>query len=178
MPVDITPMVAQLSGELTENAFKASDALGRIGTPEVLTAMTELLLHPNPESRILAARTLGLMENNQEALAPLLAAINAKENSAIAGDLLMVLEDFDVSDIYVELFRLYLFGSFKVSAIAKELLDYEEFDITPRVIRKAEKHWKHYANNVKHDEVFEIKKTEVEATLNDLRNFVEEPGQE
>jgi transcription initiation factor IIE alpha subunit len=80
--------------------------------------------------------------------------------------------------MYVELFRLYLFGSFKVSAIAKELLDYEEFDITPRVIRKAEKHWKHYVNNVKHDEVFEIKKAEVEEMLNDLRNFLEETDQE
>ena len=58
-------------------------------------------------------------------------------------------------------------------SIAEELLDYKEFDITPRVLKKATKAWNHYVNNVKHDEVFELKKEEVEGMLEDLRDYLE-----
>jgi HEAT repeat protein len=172
MSINIAPLVEQLSGELSENAFKASDALGRIGSGEVVTAMIELLDHPNPESRILSARTLGLVKNNNDALRPLLDAVKKKENSSIAGDLMMALERFDVSDIYVELFRLYLFGSYKVSMIAKELLDFKEFDISPRTLKKAQKHWHHYSNNIKRDELYALREKEVEEMINDLREFL------
>jgi len=172
MAVDITTYVEQITGELKESAYKASDALGRIGNEEVVDAMIQLLNHTNPESRILAARTLGLLTNNNRALEPVLEAVKSKENNDIAGDLLMALEGFDVSTIYVELFKLYLFGTFKISTVAKGYLDFKEFDITPRVIKKAEKHWNHYANNVKLDEVFAIRKIEVEEMLDDLREFL------
>ena len=86
MTIDITTLVEQLSGELNDTAYKASDTLGRIGTDSVVNAMIELLNHPYPESRIMAARTLGLIENNSEALEPLLQAIKNKENSNIAGE--------------------------------------------------------------------------------------------
>ena len=172
MAIDISSYVSQLTGELDESAYKASDALGRIGSEEVVDAMIELLNHPYKESRIIAARTLGLVDNNARALEPLLDAVKSKENMEIAGDLLMSLEGFDVSKIYVELFRLYLFGTFKVSTVAKGYLDFKEFDITSRVIKKAEKHWNHYSNNIKHDEVFEIRKKEVDDMLADLRAFL------
>jgi hypothetical protein len=85
----------------------------------------------------------------------------------------MAMEGFDVSDHYVDIFRLYLFGSFKVSLLAKELLDYEEFEITSRTLKKAEKHWKHYQYNVKKDEHFLVREKEVEAMLDDLRAFLD-----
>ncbi len=172
MAVDISSLVDQLTGELNEKAYKASDSLGRIGSEDVVKAMIELLNHPYPESRIMAARTLGLIENNGLALNPLFEAIKNPENRSIAGDLFMALEGFDLSDEFVELFRLYLFGSFKVSMVAKNLLDYKEFDITLRVIKKAQKHWNHYANNTKHDEIFELRKMEVDEMLMDLRAFL------
>ncbi len=173
MTIDITTYVEQLSGELNDNAYKASDALGRIGNESVVKAMIELLNHPYLESRIMAARTLGLVENNSEALLPLLEAIKNKENDNIAGDLLMALEGFDVSDKYVELFKMYLFGSYKVSMVAKDLLDHKDFNITPRVIKKAQKHWDQYSNNVKRDEVFALRKEEVEEMLSDLRAYLD-----
>ena len=173
MAIDITTYVEHLSGELNETAYRASDALGRIGSENVVVAMIELLNHSYPESRIMAARTLGLVENNGEALMPLLEASKNKENSAIAGDLLAALEDFDVSEIYVELFKLYLFGSYKVSMVAKDLLDHKEFSITPRVLKKAQKHWNHYSNNVKQDEVYTLRKIEVEEVLDDLKAYVD-----
>lgn len=171
---DIKKLVSKLTGSLQDNAYKTSDALARIGTREVLDAMIELLQNPNPESRIMAARTLGKMENNNEALPPLLDAIKSKDNADIAGELMVALEEFDVSDSYVDLFRLFLFGNFKVSSIAKELLDYKEFNITPRVLRKAEKHWNHYMNNAKHDEAFAIMEKEVKEMLASLKNFLED----
>lgn len=173
MATDITIALKELTGELNDKSFNASNYLGSIGSEEVVNAMIELLNHPNPETRFMAARTLGLIEDNSAALPPLLEAIKKKENNEILGDLLMVLEGFDVSDNYVDLFKLYLFGSFKVSRIAEDLLDHKEFNITPRVLKKAQKHWGHYSNNVKQDEAYTLQKKEVEERLNDLKEFIE-----
>jgi hypothetical protein len=52
------------------------------------------------------------------------------------------------------------------------LLEYGEFDVTPRTLKKAQKHWKHYSFNTKQDEAFEEKKIEVEAIFEDLRALV------
>ena len=172
MAVDIAQYVEQLTGEMQESAYKASDALGRIGSEEVVDAMISLLEHPYAESRIIAARTLGLIRDSEKSVDAIMNAVKDKENSAIAGDLLMSLEELDISDLYVEMFRLYLFGTFKVSTVAKGFLDFKEFDITPRVVKKAQKHWDHYSNNIKHDDVFELKKAEVESMLEDLRAFL------
>ncbi len=171
--MDISIYVEQLSGELNEKAYKASDSLGRIGTEEVVNAMISLLNHEFSESRIMAARTLSLIENNNLALAPLLEAIKDKTNSNISGDLLIALEDFDLSEVYVELFRLYLFGNYKTSMVAKDLLDHKEFNITPRVIKKAQKHWDHYSNNIKQDEIYALRKNEVEEMLKDIRAYLD-----
>lgn len=173
MAIDISSYINQLSGELNDNAYQASDALGRIGSEDVVKAMIELLQHLNSESRHMAARTLGLIENNDEALDSLLIAIQAKENRGQAGDLMMALEEFDLSSKYVEIFKIYLFGSFKMALVAKDLLDYKEFNITARVIRKAQKHWDHYSNNVKQDDVYALLKLEVEEILDDLRGYVD-----
>lgn len=173
MAIDISLYVEQLSNELTDKAYEASDALGRIGSEAVVAAMIEMLAHSNPDSRHMAARTLELVENNTKALEPLLEAIQNKENNNQAGDLMAALEGFDVSSKYVEIFKLYLFGSFKVSLIAKDLLDHKEFDITARVLKKATKHWNHYSNNVKQDEVYALRKTEVEEILEDIKEYID-----
>ncbi len=172
MKIDIEPLIRQLSEELTEKAYKASDTLGHIGSEEVVEAMIALLQHTNSDSRFMAARTLELIEINEDALEPLLQAVQNKDNKEQAGDLLAALEGFDVSAKYVEIFKLYLFGSFKVSLVAQNLLDYKEFDITARVLKKAQKHWNHYANNVKHDDAFDLRKDEVEDILDELAVYI------
>ena len=101
-------------------------------------------------------------------------AIQREENKEIVGDFLAALEGFDLSGVYVEIFRLYLFGNYRVSMLAKDLLDHKEFDITPRVLKKAQKHWKHYSNNVKLDEVYALRKIEVEEMLSDLQVFIDD----
>ncbi|MEQ8477903.1 HEAT repeat domain-containing protein [Fulvivirga sp.] len=171
MANDIPALINSLNGSLPENAYEISDTLGHIGEEEVLVAMLKLLSHGNDENRIIASRTLGKLKDNAAALPNLLEAITAKENVSIAGDLLVALEGFDISDRFVEIFKLYLFGSFKVSNIAKDLLDYKEFDITPRVIKKAKKHWNHYSNNIKHDDAYQLRKVEVEEMFEDMEDF-------
>ncbi|MDH5382349.1 MAG: HEAT repeat domain-containing protein [Cyclobacteriaceae bacterium] len=174
---DLAPLLKKLSSG-DDNAFEASDNLARIGSEEVVTAMVNLLESPDLEIRFLASRTLGLIENNENGLAPLMLAIHNAENASITGDLMMALEGFDVSTIFLDLFKLYLFGSFKVSRMAKELLDFKEFEITPRLIRKAQKHWNHYSNNVKQDEAYLIRKKEVEEIFEDLNGFLEDMNDE
>lgn len=136
----VEKLVLQLSGTLEDSAYEASDSLGHIGSEEVVNQMIQLLNHPQTESRQLASRTLGLIENNKMGLDPLLDAIKSDDNKFITGELVVALEGFDISTKYVEVFKLYLFGSYKVSMIAKELLDYKEFDITQRVLKKSQKH--------------------------------------
>ncbi len=172
MANDIPALINSLNGTLPENAYEISDTLGHIANDEVLEAMLKLLTHENHENRIIASRTLGRIKDNGTALNGLFEAIQDKENSSIAGDLLVALEGFDISNKFVEIFKLYLFGSFKVSNIAKDLLDYKEFDITPRVIKKAKKHWNHYSNNVKQDDAYLLRKEEVEEMFEDLEDFL------
>jgi HEAT repeat protein len=174
MTNNIASLLEQLTGEISDNTYEASDSLGHIGTEETVIELVKLLKHSNSESRILAARTLGLVKNNRMGLDPLLEAIAEPENASYAGELLVALEGFDVSGNYVDLFKLYLFGGFKVSMFAKELLDYKEFDITPRVLKKSLKHWNHYTNNIKQDEVYQLRKIEVEEILNDLKEYIDD----
>ncbi|MEQ8925050.1 MAG: HEAT repeat domain-containing protein [Fulvivirga sp.] len=176
MPIDEQSLLTIIKGGEDENAYEASDILGKNGSKESQKELIGLLTHDNDDVKFLAARTLGLMTDNSLALEPLLAAIQDKANAHIAGDLLMALEGFDVSEHYVPIFKLYLFGSFKVSRIAKEILDYKEFNISPRVLKKAKKHWNHYTNNVKHDDSYLLVKREVEEMFVDIEIFIEHMG--
>lgn len=154
-----------------KESYKFVDQLAAIGTDEVLAKVLNLLNGNDLEHAYLAAKVLGKMENGQRGLDLLLEIILDKENMARNGSLVEALEAFDLRQKFVEIFRIYLFGNFKASTHAKYYLDYTEFDITPRVIKKAEKHWNHYQNNVKQDEEFEIKKGEAVTILGELKEM-------
>lgn len=171
----VEEFIKKLHDPSDDNVYYYSEQLALTNSPEVLERMLSLLDHNNDDVKYLAARTLSLMENNEDALIPLLEAINDKKNKNCSGGLTEALEGFDCSKKFVEIFKLYLFGSLKTSGLAKRMLDYEEFEITPRVIRKSEKHWNHFQNNVKKDEEFELTKIEVEEILENLKSmFLEE----
>jgi len=172
MTVDIEKLITRLSGELDDTSLKVSEILAKRGNEQILHAMVDLLKHPNPDNRYIAAKTLEGIEQNEKALIPMWEAINDPENKEIKGDLLSALDGFDISDQYVDVFKLFLFGSFKVSRIAESLLDYKEFVITNRVIKKAKKHWSHYANNTKQDEAFTLQQAEVEERFQELSLYL------
>lgn len=167
-------LLLKLKDPTNDSSYFYSDQLAEIGTAYILDQLILLLSHENNEVKYLSARTIGLIENNSKAYDPLLNAITDKTNKACSGGLTEALEGFDCSDKFVDIFKLYLFGNLKTSGLAKRMLDYEEFNITPRVIRKSEKHWTHFKNNVKQDEGFEVTKIEVESRLNELKSMFEE----
>ena len=171
--MDIQKLIAQMTEPGQNKAFEFSDSLAHIGGEEVVKKMIDLLKDDNLEVRYLASRTLGKCDDRDESLEALLEAINDKSNKSIQGDLAEYLDEYDCSDKFVPIFKLYLFGSLKTSAMAKEILDFEEFNITPRVIKKADKAWNHYQNNVKQDEAFELQKVEVEEFLGELKALFE-----
>ncbi|MEO1054436.1 MAG: HEAT repeat domain-containing protein [Bacteroidota bacterium] len=170
----IDQLILRLQDEEENDAYLVSDQLAEIGGEYLMDKMVELLYAESDETQHLAARTLASIEDNSYALKPLLEAINDDRNKHRNGALVEALEGFDCSGEFVNIFRLFLFGSYKVSRTAKQLLDYTEFDITPRVIKKADKHWKHYINNTKHDDAFELMKSEVEQIFAELRALFED----
>ena len=170
----VDTLILKLQDPTNDSSYYYSDELGLIGTAYAIEQLLALLSHEDVEVKYLAARTLGLVEENSSAYDALLAAINDKKNKSCSGGLTEALEGFDLSQKFVDIFKLYLFGNLKTSGLAKRLLNYEEFDITPRVVRKSEKHWKHYQSNVKQDEEFELTKLEVEGLLSELKLMFEE----
>lgn len=174
MEEEIDQLIAKMTNKEESEAFRYSNQLAKIDNEQVMEKMITLLYDESYDTKYLAARTLGLMKNNAAALDPILEAINDKRNQHQNGGMAEALTHFDCSHKFVDILKLYLFGDFKVSAMAKLVLDYQEFDITPRTIRKAEKHWNHFSNNTKHDEAYEQKKSETEAILSDLKALFEE----
>jgi HEAT repeat protein len=164
-------LVQKMIDREEKESYKYAEQLARIGSEEVMDKVLRILRGTDLDNAYLAAKVLGKMENRQMGLDPLLEVILDKENMAHNGALVEALEAFDLRHKFVEIFRLYLFGSFKASTLAKYYLDFTEFDITPRVIKKAEKHWNHYQNNVKHDDEFEIKKKEALTILGELKDM-------
>lgn len=149
-------------------ALRYADSLAKYNTDEVMERLLSILQGEDMENAYLAAKALGKMDQKQRALGPLLEVIHKKENQQKNGGLVEALGDFDLQDNFVDILRIYLFGNFKASMLAKGYLDHAEFEITPRVIKKAEKHWKHYQNNSKKDDAFEIKMREITSIFNEL----------
>lgn len=171
---NIENLLAKMCDKQEEEAFKYADMLAEIGGEQVLKKLIPLIKSNDIEYVYLAARALAKIDGNQAALEAVMDAIHDKGNRHQNGALVQALEGFDLSSSFVDLLRIYLFGNFKSSLLAKEYLDYVEFDITPRVIKKAEKHWNHFVNNSKHDEEYRIKKTEIEEMLSEMKGMFEE----
>ena len=167
----INELIEKMCAEGENKAFEYSDQLTRIGGDYVIEQMTELLSSPNFEISYLAAKTLSGVKGNSAALKPLFEIIHAKGNEQKNGGFVEALSGFDLSDEFVNIFKLFLSTNFKVESMASVMLDYTEFNITPRTIRKAEKHWNHYEHNTPHDELYDLKKSEVDELLGDLKSL-------
>ena len=173
----IDELIEKMCAEGENKAFEYSDQLTRIGGDYVIQKMTELLSSPNLEISYLAAKTLSGVKGNSVALASLFEIIHAKGNEHTNGGFVEALSGFDLSDEFVNIFKLFLSPNFKVESMASVMLDYTEFNITPRTIRKAEKHWNHFEHNTPHDELYDLKKSEVDELLGDLKSLFPENQQ-
>ncbi|WP_194775849.1 HEAT repeat domain-containing protein [Pararhodonellum marinum] len=174
MAQPIATLIEKMCDKNESEAYRYADKLAEIGGEEVLDELLVILKGEDLENAMLAARALSSMKDNQNALDPLLELIHDKSLRYQNGMFVQALEGFDLSQKLVDVFKIYLYGNFKSSLLAKEYLDHVEFDISPRTIRKMEKHWNHYQHNSPEDEAFELKKLEVEEMIGEMKALFDE----
>ncbi|EOZ98591.1 hypothetical protein A33Q_1245 [Indibacter alkaliphilus LW1] len=171
----IEDYISRMCDPTEKDAYIFADKLAKIGDEAVIQRLIEILKSDDHENAQLAAMALSKIKNNFTALEPMLEVIHKKENKLSNGVFVQSLEGFDLSGKFIDLFRIYLFGNFKSSALAKEMLDTVEFELTPRVLKKMEKHWNHFQNNTDtNSNEFEIKKMEVEEMFEEIKEIFSE----
>lgn len=171
MENDIEFLIKKITDKEEKEAFKYVEQLAAIGTDQVFQTVVGLLENEDWQISYLAAKVLGKMEQKEKALDALMGVIHNRDHITRSGELAEALEAFDLSNHFVDVLRIYLFGNYKASVLAKGYLDHTEFEISPRTIKKAKKHWRHYQNNVKRDHAYDLKEEEVNAIFQDLDNL-------
>jgi hypothetical protein len=171
---NIDRLMERLLDKTQAEPMKFGNQLVSIGGTEVQEGLIQVLQSGNMEHAYLATRVLAQMDNKSTSLDALFEVIHLPSNQHNNGSLVSLLEKFDLTNSFVDLFRIYLFGNFNASALAKVHLDFAEFDITPRTLKKAEKHWNHFLNNASKNDSFELKKAEAATILSELKQLLEE----
>ncbi|MEB2775333.1 HEAT repeat domain-containing protein [Algoriphagus sp. D3-2-R+10] len=174
MDEEIEGLIKRMSDPNEKEAFYFADKLGKILDKNGRDKVIELVKGDNWEVSYLACRALSKSPFNEESLDAIFEAINDKKNRAHQGAFVQILEEFDLSLRFVDIFRVFLFGNFKAQALAKMFLDEVEFDMTPRTLRKTEKHWNHYLHNPEDEGSMQLKRMEVEPILREIRELFSE----
>ena len=171
MQEEIDRLIIKMCDPSEKEAYFFADKLGKLIDDAGKVRLIELINGENWEHGYLAARALSNANYNEESLDAIFEAIANKIHRSHQGAFVQVLELFDLSDRFVDIFKVYLFGNFKASTLAKAYLDEVEFDITPRTIRKAEKHWSHYLHNPEEEGSLAVKKMEVEPMFLEMKEL-------
>ena len=171
MQEEIQKLFDRMCDPNESEAYHFADKLGGLADETAKDKLIELVRGDQWEIAYLACRALSRTSFQEEALDAVFEAIFDKKNKSVQGAFVQILEEFDLSSRFVDVFRVYLFGNFKASTLAKDYLDGVEFDITPRTIRKAEKHWNHYLHNPEGEGSMLLKKSEVEPMLKEMKEL-------
>jgi len=174
MEEEIQNLMDRMCDPNESNAYFFADKLGKVADEEIKAKLLELVKGDNWEVAYLASRALSASIFNEEGLDAVLEAIFDKKNKSHQGAFVQIMEEFDLSERFVDVFKIYLFGNFKSSTLAKSYLDEVEFDISPRTIRKAEKHWNHYLHNPEDEGSVILKKSEVEPMFLEMKQLFSE----
>lgn len=174
MDEEIQGLINRMSDPNEKEAFYFADKLGKNLDVNGRDKLIELVRGDSWEIAYLACRALSQSSFNEESLDAIFEAINDKKNRPQQGAFVQILEEFDLSQRFVDIFRVFLFGNFKAQALSKMYLDEVEFDMTPRTLRKAEKHWNHYLHNPEDEGNLELKKLEVEPIFAEIRELLAE----
>lgn len=171
MDQDLEFLFSKITDPNESEAYVFADKLGLKANEEAKDKLLELVKGENWEIAYLACRALSKTIWQEEALDAIFDVIFDRKNKNLQGAFVQILEEYDLSLRFVDIFRVYLFGNFKASTLAKDYLDQVEFEITPRTIRKAEKHWNHYLHNPEDEGSMEIKKAEIEPMLLEMKEL-------
>jgi hypothetical protein len=171
MQEEIQKLFDRMCDPKESEAYHFADKLGGMADEEIKDKLIELVKGDSWEVAYLACRALAKTSFQEEALDAIFEAIFDRKNKSVQGAFVQILEEYDLSHSFVDIFRVYLFGNFKASTLAKDYLDEVEFDISPRTIRKAEKHWNHYLHNPEDEGSVLLKKSEVEPMLKEMKEL-------
>lgn len=173
MQEEIQKALDRMCDPKESDAYHYADKVGAMADEKTKGVLLNLVRGEDWEVAYLACRALSKTSWNDDALEAIFEAIFDKKNKARQGAFVQILEEFNLSEYFVDVFRIYLFGNYKASTLAKDYLDELEFEISPRTIRKAEKHWNHYLHNPEDEESVGLKKREVEMMLKELKGLFE-----
>ena len=129
--MELNKYKSALIGDNEDKAIEASNFLANRLDDEILTFLIDLLDSNDELIRDMAAITLA-KNPDIRVVEPLFNAILKSENENARGVLVNCLAYFEIDDHFVDVFKLYLFGNFKVSPFAFDLLNSKSFDIRPR----------------------------------------------
>ena len=174
MDQDLERLFEKMCDPNESDAYVFADKLGLKADEVAKNRLIELVKGDDWEIAYLSCRALSKTPWQEESLDVIFETIFDRKNKDRQGAFVQILEEFDLSHRFVDVFRVYLFGNFKASTLAKDYLDQVEFDITPRTIRKAEKHWNHYLHNPEEPDSLTIKKAEVEPILLEMKELFSE----
>ena len=174
MQEEIQKLFERIVDPKESEAYHFADKLGGIADEAAKDKLIQLVKGDNWEIAYLACRALSKTAFQEEALEAIFDAIFDKKNKSVQGAFVQILVALDLSHSFAEVFRVDLFGNFKASTLAKDYLDQVEFDITPRTIRKAEKHWNHYLHNPEDEGSLQLKKSEVEPMLQEMKELFDQ----
>jgi hypothetical protein len=174
MQEDIQKLFERMCDPNESEAYYFADKLGSRADEDAKDKLIDLVKGDSWEVAYLSCRALSKTKYQEEALDVIFETIFDKKNKSVQGAFVQILEEFDLSKRFVDVFKVYLFGNFKASTLAKDYLDSVEFDITPRTLRKAEKHWNHYLHNPEDEGSVEIKKSEVEPMFSEMKELFDE----
>ncbi|MHA7128801.1 HEAT repeat domain-containing protein [Algoriphagus namhaensis] len=169
-----TALLEKMLDPEEKEAYFFADKLGKNADEETRDRLLELIQGNQWESAYLACRALAQSEFADLGLQATLEAVFDKRNKGVQGAFVQVLEHYNLEHSFVDVLKIYLFGNFKASQLAESYLNEVEFDITPRTIRKAEKHWKHYLHNPEDEGSTQIKRDFVEPMLQEMRDLFSE----
>ncbi len=173
MQEEIQKLFDKMCDPKEAESYRFADKLGTVADEEAKDKLIELVRGDSWEVAYLACRALSKTSYQEEALDAIFETIFDKRHKSVQGAFVQILEEFDLGNSFVDIFRVYLFGNFKASTLAKDYLDEVEFEITPRTIRKAEKHWNHYLHNPEDEGSLLLKKSEVEPMLKEMKELFE-----
>ncbi len=167
----LTALYEKMTDPKEGEAFKYADLLGQNADEETRDVLVALIEGDDWEKGYLASRALAKSNFHDIGLESTIKAVFDKNNKNVQGAFTQVLEHYNLELKFVDLLRIYLFGNFKASQLAETYLNEVEFDLAPRTLRKAEKHWKHYQHNPEDEGSMEIKRRFVEPMLQEIKEL-------